>query len=71
MAQTLSRFTITRAVDDNFMLHIEDDNGTTLELEASYDQLDVIVEAIEEALEAEVDEHDEVDDDEDEDAKDD
>jgi type I site-specific restriction-modification system R (restriction) subunit len=63
MAQTLARFTITKAIDDSFMLHIEDDSGTTLELEASYDQLDLIVEAIDEQLSADVDDHDEVEDD--------
>jgi len=65
MAQTLARFTITKAIDDSFMLHIEDDTGTTLELEASYDQLDLIVEAIDEQLSADVDDHDEVEDDDD------
>jgi len=63
MAQTLARFTITKAIDDSFMLHIEDDSGTTLELEATYDQLDLIVEAIDEQLSADVDDHDEVEDD--------
>jgi hypothetical protein len=67
MAQSLARFTITQALDETFMLHIEDDSGTTLELEATYDQLDLITEAIDEALNADVDAHDSVDDD-DEDA---
>ena len=63
MAQSLARFTITQAIDETFMLHIEDDSGTTLELEATYDQLDLITEAIDEALNADVDAHDSVDDD--------
>lgn len=65
MAASLSRFTITKALDESFLLSIEDDSGSTLELEASYEQLDLIVEAIEEELEAEVDDHDVVDSDDD------
>ncbi len=63
MAQSLARFTVTKTADENFLLHIEDDSGETLELEASYDQLDLIVEAIDEQLEADAELHDEVDDD--------
>ncbi|MFM9977430.1 MAG: hypothetical protein ACKVOP_05205 [Sphingomonadaceae bacterium] len=65
MAQTLARFTITKAIDDSFMLHIEDDSGATLELEASYDQLDLIVEAIDEQLSGDLDDRDEIEDDDD------
>ena len=64
MAATLARFSITKAIDETFLLHIEDDSGTTLELEATYDQLDLITEAIEEALDDEGDVHDSVDEDE-------
>ncbi len=63
MALSLARFTIKRTLDDSFMLHIEDDSGTTLELEATYDQLDLITEAIEEALEIEADDQEAADDD--------
>lgn len=63
MALSLARFTIKRTLDDSFMLHIEDDSGTTLELEASYDQLDLITEAIEDALEIDADDQDSADDD--------
>lgn len=63
MALSLARFTIKRTLDDSFMLHIEDDSGTTLELEASYDQLDLITEAIEEALEIDADDQDSADED--------
>ena len=63
MALSLARFTIKRTLDDSFMLHIEDDSGTTLELEATYDQLDLITEAIEEALEIEADDEEAADDD--------
>ena len=58
MALSLSRFTITKALDETFILHIEDDGGTTLELEATYDQLDLITEAIDEALDEESDTQD-------------
>lgn len=61
MALSLARFTIAKAIDETFMLHIEDDSGTTLELEATYDQLDLITEAIDEALNDDVDAHDSVD----------
>lgn len=50
MAKALSRFTITMA-DDGYMLHIEDEDGETLEISATYEQLDLIAEAIEEQLE--------------------
>ena len=51
MASTknLARFTIV-AADDEFQLHIEDDGGDTLELTATAEQLDLIVEALDEAL---------------------
>jgi hypothetical protein len=67
MAQSLARFTVKRTLDDSFILHIEDDSGTAFELDASYDQLDLITEAIEEALETDVDEEEELADDSDED----
>lgn len=70
MALSLARFTITRTVDDSFILHIEDDAGTTLELEANYDQLDLITEAIDEALEMDADEAEAADDDEEKETED-
>lgn len=62
MAQALAQFTITRTPDDQFLIHIEDEDGQTLELEATYDQLDVIAEAIEEHLEEDMEDHDLADD---------
>lgn len=59
MAQSLARFAVTKTADESFLLHIEDDSGETLELEATYDQLDLIMEAIDEQLEADADVHDE------------
>lgn len=51
MAKTLSQFTIVRATSGDYMLSIETDDGETIEIEASYEQLDLIVEAIEDQLE--------------------
>ncbi|WHU01848.1 MULTISPECIES: hypothetical protein [unclassified Sphingomonas] len=65
MARTLAQFSITADGDGDYTLHLEDDDGETLEFTASEEQLDLIVEAIEEVLDA--DEDDLLDDDEDED----
>ena len=62
MARTLERFTITEDGED-YLLHIEDDSGETLEISANYEQLDIIAEALIEHLDAD-DEELEVDDDE-------
>ena len=56
MARTLAQFTITPDGDGDYTLHLEDDDGETLEFAASYEQLDLIVEAIEEQLESDEDE---------------
>ncbi len=66
MARTLAQFSITADGDGDYTLHLEDDDGETLEFTASEEQLDLIVEAIEEV--AEIEEDDLLDgDDEDED----
>lgn len=49
MAKTLERFTITRAADD-YLLTIEDDAGDTIEFTVSFDQLDLITEELDRAL---------------------
>ncbi len=49
MAKLLERFTIARAAD-GYMLTIEDDSGETLELTATFDQLDLITEELDRAL---------------------
>ena len=61
----LNSFTITKSPDDVFTLHVEDDDGQTFEFEATYEQLDLIQEALEEHLEEDVDDHELVDDDDD------
>jgi predicted proteasome-type protease len=63
MALSLARFTITKALDETFLLNIEDDAGTTFELEATYEQLDLISEAIEEVIEMDADEQESIDED--------
>ncbi len=49
MAKTLGNFSIT-AEADGYILHMEDDDGETVEYAASFDQLDLISEAIEDVL---------------------
>ena len=50
MARTLSQFTITPDGNGDYVLSLEDDDGETIDFTASYDQLDLITEAIDEAL---------------------
>ncbi|URW76695.1 hypothetical protein M9980_05675 [Sphingomonas donggukensis] len=52
MAKTLGQFSIT-AEADGYLLHLEDEDGETVEYEATLEQLDLISEAIEEQLEME------------------
>lgn len=49
MAKTLSQFTISRSGDD-YMLHIEDEDGDIQDYTATFEQLDLITEAIDEQL---------------------
>ena len=51
MAKTLSQFTVTRE-GENYLLSIETDDGETLEVNADFEQLDLISETIEEQLDA-------------------
>lgn len=46
----LARFNIEPQDDEMFLLRIESDDGSTVELTATYDQLDLIAETIEEHL---------------------
>ena len=61
MAKALSRFTIERAGDE-YVLHLEDEDGDTLELTASFEQLDLISESLEEHLAFDIDDPDALDD---------
>ena len=54
MARALARFTISKANGD-YILRIEDDAGESLELQATYDQLDLIAANIDEQLDADED----------------
>ncbi len=56
MAKLLAQFTIARSADGDYLLSIETDDGETLELEASYEQLDLMVETIEEQLDSDEEE---------------
>lgn len=49
MAKGLASFSISNA-GDGYVLHLEDEDGETSDFTANYDQLDLITEAIEEAL---------------------
>ncbi len=66
MARTLAQFIITPDSDGDYTLQLEDDEGETIEFTASYAQLDLIVEAIEDVLDTDEDDALGVDADEDE-----
>ena len=55
MARTLAQFSITPDSDGDYTLHLEDDDGETLEFTASFEQLDLITEAIDELLDEDED----------------
>jgi hypothetical protein len=65
MAKGLARFTIEPG-NDGYVLHIEDEDGETLQLEATAEQLDLIAEAVDDQLAMDTDENDIVDEDEEE-----
>ncbi len=66
MARILSQFTISPDRDGDYTLHLEDEDGETIEMTASYEQLDLIVEGIEEVLDMDEEDALEVDEDADE-----
>lgn len=65
MAKALSRFTIERDGDE-YLLNIEDEDGDTLALTASFEQLDLISESLEEHLAFDADDPDLLDEDDEE-----
>lgn len=65
MAKILGVFSITRETD-GYVLHLEDEDGDTVDYSASFEQLDLIAEAIEEQLDLDEDDGLGVDEDEDE-----
>ena len=66
MARTLAQFTITPDGNGDYTLSLEDDDGETVDFTASFDQLDLITEAIEEALDQDEEDALAADDDDDE-----
>lgn len=50
-ASKLAKFTVTGS-GDTYRLHVEDDGGGQLELEATRDQLDIIVDTLDDILSA-------------------
>ena len=66
MARTVSSFTVAADGSGDYLLNFEDEDGETIELTASYEQLDLIADAISEALDDDEEDALGVDDDEDE-----
>jgi hypothetical protein len=66
MARTLAQFSITPDSDGDYTLPLEDDDGETLEFTASFEQLDLITEAIEDVLDEDEEDALTADDDDDE-----
>ena len=64
MARTLSQFTITPDGNGDYVLSLEDDDGETIDFTASFDQLDLITEAIDDVLDDDEEDMLAVDDDE-------
>lgn len=52
MARTLTHFAITPSGDGDYVLNLEDDEGEAVEMIASFEQLDLIVEAVQEQLDS-------------------
>lgn len=65
MARTLSSFSIAADGKGDYLISIEDEDGEAIELTASYEQLDLISESIDDVLDQ--DEEDSLGTDEDED----
>lgn len=55
MARTLSAFSISRSGED-YLIRIEDEDGSKDEYTATYDQLDLLVEAVEDQLDSDEEE---------------
>lgn len=55
MAKTLSEFTIS-AEGEDYVLHIATDDGETIDINATYEQLDLISEAIDDRLDSDEEE---------------
>ncbi|MEI9927732.1 MAG: hypothetical protein WDN44_08545 [Sphingomonas sp.] len=64
MARTLAQFSISPDSNGDYTLHLEDEDGETIDFTASFDQLDLITEAIDEQLDSDEDDVLSVDEDE-------
>ncbi|HSX57055.1 MAG TPA: hypothetical protein VLG14_17240 [Sphingomonas sp.] len=69
MARTLSSFTIAADGNGDYLVSIDDEDGETIELTATYEQLDMLGEAIEDALDDDEDDSLGTDEDEDEESE--
>ena len=69
MAKVLTHFSISQE-PDGYMLHLEDEDGDEIEMSATFEQLDLIVEAINEQLDNDEEDALTADDDEDDDPED-
>ena len=63
MAKGIAQFTITGAGDE-YVLQIEDEDGESWEFTASYEQLDLIVESVDQCLNLDEEDALEIDEDE-------
>ncbi|MDQ3559420.1 MAG: hypothetical protein M3453_09610 [Pseudomonadota bacterium] len=50
-AKALAKFSVVPG-GDGYQLHIEDDSGDTLELSATYEQMELLVDTLDDLLEA-------------------
>lgn len=50
MARTIASFTVTADGNGDYLIGIEDEDGETIELTASYEQLDLVADAIGDVL---------------------
>lgn len=52
MTKTLSQFSIIPNGSGEYVLNLEDEDGESIEFVATYEQLDLVVEAVQEQLDA-------------------
>jgi hypothetical protein len=50
MAKTLAQFTITADGNGDYLLNLEDEDGEAVDITATFEQLDLMVEALQEQL---------------------
>ncbi len=56
MARIVSTFTVTPDGNGDYLINIEDDDGETIDLTASYEQLDLMSDAISDVLDSDEEE---------------